>query len=243
MRGTYREQLDNFAGDLVIMCDIVGEIMADGSTALLHGSLESAETALARSDRLAEVRTRCDGVAVELLARESPVATDLRQIISSIHIVDDLDRMGGLAMHIARTARRRHPERVLPAEVAEQFDTLVSLTRDMTGQVRDLLIVPDADIAVTLDQEDETIDALNDQLLTAMTQQDWPHTTRQAVDTALLLRFYERYGDHCVSVATSIVYLTTGLRSEEYLARRSRDEADDGLQGRIEAFERQIRLA
>lgn len=220
MRFTYREQLDDFSHDLIIMCDLVGSIMTQATTALRTASLPAAEAALSHADELTEIRTRCDQRAVELLVLEGPVASDLRQVISSIHIVDHVDRMGGLAMHIARAVHRRHPDHVLPGTLHGQFEELARLSHDMTDKVRQLLIDPDAEIALELDDDDSAVDDLADTLLTRLTQQPWDHSTREAVDMALLLRFFERYCDHCVDVATSIVYLTTGLRPKEYLAQQ-----------------------
>ncbi len=221
MRIAYRERLDAFAHDLIIMCDMVGEIMGEASDALLRASLESAEAALSRREALDEVRVRCTDLAVELLALEGPVAGDLRQIISSIYIVEDFDRMAALAMHIARTARDHHPEQALPGELMGHFEEYVRLVRDMTAKTRDLLVRPDADVAVKLAREDDGVDELDRQILSLLTRQEWAHSTRAAVDAALLSRYYERYADHCVGVAARIVYLTTGLRPAEYLRRQA----------------------
>lgn len=231
MRITYREQLDDFSHDLIIMCDLVGSVMTQATAALLTAALPAAESALSGSDELAEIRTRCDQRAVELLPLEGPVASDLRQVISSLHIVAHVDRMGGLAMHIARTAQRRYPDHVLPGTLQGPFEELAGLVHDMTDKVRQLLIAPDAETALELDDDDQAVDDLTDILLTKLTQQPWGHSTWEAVDTALLLRFFERYCDHCVEVAASIVYLTSGRRPTEYLAEHQRhDTLDDADQ-------------
>ena len=109
MRSSYREDLDDFAHDVITMCDRVRDVMAQASEALLRGSLQPAEEALSMQDGLDEARGLCEQRAVDLLALESPRAGDLRQVISSMHIVHSLDRMGALAIHIADAARRRHP--------------------------------------------------------------------------------------------------------------------------------------
>ncbi|MGP6174528.1 phosphate signaling complex protein PhoU [Corynebacterium sp. A21] len=240
MRTAYREHLDAFAHDLIVMCDVVQGIMSQASDALLRGSLESSENALSMSEELEEIRVRCDERAVQLLALEGPVARDLRQVISSIYIVEDFSRMAALAMHLASSARRRHPELAIPSPLLGYFEEYARLTRDMAEKTRDLLISPDPDIALVLSEEDDAVDDLNDHLLTLLTQREWPHSTRQAVDTAMASRFYERYADHCVNVAGRIVYLTTGLMPEEYLAKRQRDEEDADIQARFKQLERQF---
>ena len=110
MRAAYREQLDNFSHDLIIMSTTVHKLMALASQALIKASLQPAEEAVSLRDELDEVRSRCEDRAVSLLALENPMAKDLRQVISSIYIVEDFYRMGRLSQHIATSARRRHPE-------------------------------------------------------------------------------------------------------------------------------------
>lgn len=117
MRAAYREQMDNFSHDLIIMSDNVHSLMTLASQALVESALQPAEEALSMRDELDELRARCEDRAVSLLALENPMAKDLRQVISSIYIVEDYYRMGRLAQHIAESARRRHPEPVVPNEI------------------------------------------------------------------------------------------------------------------------------
>src|SRR5699024_4415066 len=115
MRNAYREELNAFAHDLIVMCDGVSAIMHKASQALLTAELQPAEDAISLSDELDEVRLRSEERAMELLALENPVAKELRQVVSSIYIVEALQRMSELAKHIASAARRRHPVQVIPS--------------------------------------------------------------------------------------------------------------------------------
>lgn len=93
------------------MSDTVRGIMASATKALFEASLEDAEEALTAADSLKEIRERCEHRSMQLLARENPVATELRQVFTSIYIVEDFSRMGALAKHVANTARLRYPRR------------------------------------------------------------------------------------------------------------------------------------
>ena len=240
MRIAYREHLDNFAHDLIVMCDTVRSIMHHASEALLTASLEPAEESLSRADALEEIRQRCEDRAVQLLALEGPVARDLRQVVSSIYIVEDFGRMAALAMHIAKAARRRHPEHALPQPLLGYFREMARLVEEMGEKTRDLLVDPNADVALVLSEDDDAIDDLNEYMLTMLTMREWPHTTREAVDVALLSRYFERYADHCVNVAARVVYLTSGLSADEYLEKKKRDRADADMAARFAELERQF---
>lgn len=240
MRIAFREHLDNFAHDLIIMCDSVHSIMSNASDALLRGSLESAEDALSSADALEELRVRSEERAVQLLALEGPVARDLRQVVSSIYIVEDFQRMAALAMHIAKAARRRHPSLAIPQETVGYFQEMARLVSEMATKTRDILVDPNADVALVLAEDDDAVDDLNEYMLTLLTQREWAHSTREAVDVALLARYYERYADHCVNVAARIVYLSSGLMPEQYLAKKESDRAEADMAQRFAELERQF---
>lgn len=217
MRTAYREELDDFAHDLIVMCDTVRAVMDKASDALLRGSLHSAEDALSHEDTLAEIRARSEERAVNLLALEHPAPSDLRQVISSIYIVNDFDRMGRLAMHIATTARKRHPRTAIPEAVHAYFVELHRLVGEMSVMTRGVLVEPDTDAALDLAEDDDAVDELYHHLVALVSREDWEYSSKEAVDVAMLAREYERYADHCVAVASRIVYLITGMKPEDYL--------------------------
>src|SRR5699024_1176363 len=143
----YRQQLDQFAHDLIILCDLTTDTMTKATEALVNTSLASAEAALSNADQLEEIRLRCEAPAVALLALDTPLARDLRQVVSSIYIVEDFSRMGALGMHVATAARRRPPEPVVPADLQGFVKELGRLVAEMSAKIREVLIAPDADIA------------------------------------------------------------------------------------------------
>ncbi|MCK7638495.1 phosphate signaling complex protein PhoU [Corynebacterium pygosceleis] len=240
MRTSYREHLDAFAHDLIIMCDQVHSVMSNASDALLRQDLQSAEKALSLVDELEIVRLRCEERAVQLLALEGPLARDLRQVISSIYIVEDMYRMGVLAKHVARTARRRHPEPAVPGPLTGYFEEMSRVTLEMSAKVREILIDPDVDVALVFGADDDAVDDLHEHLFTVLTKRAWPYSTTSAVDVTLLSRYYERYADHAVNVASRIVYLTTGLMPRDYMAKRREDEEEADIERRFEELERRF---
>lgn len=241
MRTAYREDLDNFAHDLIVMCDEVDQMLALASKGLLEADLQAAEDALTLDDELEDIRVRCEERAVSLLALENPMAKELRQVVSSIYIVEDFFRMGQLCKHIAKAARRRHPANALPAEFHGYFVELTRLCHEMLQRTRDLLVDPDADVALELATDDDAVDDINDHLLTILTLREWEGTTREAVDMALLSRFFERFADHTVNVAARIVFLTSGMQPGQYMRKKDEDARQMDIEARFAALERQFR--
>lgn len=228
MRIAYRDSLKAFANDLIVLCDTVRLAMQNSLDALLNGDLQAAEDTLSMAEDLDDIKQRCEQRAVELLATEGPLARDLRQVVSSIYIVDDLDRMGSLAQHIAKSARRRHPALAVPEPLLPYFAELARLDLEMIDKIHFLLNNPNADVAMVLVTDDDLVDDIHDHLMLMLTRREWPHGTVAAVDVTLLTRFMERFADHAVNVAQRIVYLTSGLTPTEYLERRNqeREESD-----------------
>ena len=91
--------------------------MSRATTALLDADLQIAETVIAADDAVDELYRDLEARAFELLVRQQPVAGDLRQVVTSLRMVADLERMGDLALHVAKVARRRYPSSAVPPEL------------------------------------------------------------------------------------------------------------------------------
>lgn len=238
MRTAYREQMNSFAHDLILMCDHIKAMCNQAAHALFTADLDAAEGVLSSLDHLNELRDRCEKLAFELLAREAPVARDLRQVVSGIYIVEDMARMGALSVHIANTARRRHPDRALPEGLEGYFREMARVCDEMTETTHDVLITYDVEAALKLNEDDDQIDDIHQRLLSLSSSGTWEYNSRVTVDVTLLSRFFERYADHAVSVASQIVYLATGYKTSEYLLQRQVAQEDEIFRSRLRDLER-----
>ncbi|MGZ4532726.1 MAG: phosphate signaling complex protein PhoU [Mycobacteriaceae bacterium] len=214
MRVAYTEQLSDLAGELAAMCGLAELAMQRATQALLEADLPLAEQVISDDDHIDELAIACEDKAFALLALQAPVAGDLRTVVSAIHIVADIDRMGELALHVAKIARRRHPERVLPDEVRGYFIDMGHFAVSLAASAREVLVTRDLDRAALIEDEDDAMDDLHKHLFTVIMDREWPHGVATAVDVTLLGRFYERFADHAVEVARQVIFLVTGKHPE-----------------------------
>src|ERR1700742_3336851 len=136
MRTAFREQLDSLGETLSQMCGLAGLAMEGATQALLEADLPMAEVVITSHARLAQMRSEAEDAAFVLLALQAPVASDLRTVVGSMQSVADAERMGGLARHVAKIARRRHPDRALPEELSGDFAEMGRIAVDLGRSAR-----------------------------------------------------------------------------------------------------------
>ncbi len=215
MRTAYHEQLSALAEHLGEMCGLSGRAMEHATQALLQADLVLAEQVITDHDQITAMSHQAEESAFVLLALQAPVAGDLRSIVGSIQIVADIDRMGALALHVAKIARRRHPQHALPEEVNGYFAEMGRLAVELGNSAQEVLLSRDPEKAARIREDDDAMDDLHRHLFTVLMDRDWKHGVAAAVDVTLLGRFYERFADHAVEVARRVIFQVTGTLPEE----------------------------
>ncbi|MGB3893802.1 phosphate signaling complex protein PhoU [Mycolicibacter sinensis] len=215
MRTAYHEQLSDLAEQLGTMCGLAGKAMERATQALLQADLVVAEQVISDHEKIAAMSARAEESAFVLLALQAPVAGDLRAIVSSIQMVADIDRMGALALHVAKIARRRHPQHALPEEVNGYFAEMGRVAVDLGNSAQEVLLSRDPEKAARIREEDDAMDDLHRHLFSVMMDKEWRHGVAAAVDVTLLGRFYERFADHTVEVARRVIFQATGKFPDE----------------------------
>ena len=210
MRQAYQLRLAELGEHGFAMSQFTSESLRKATRALLDADLSLAEQVIASDLQLDQMRASAENVALELLALESPVARDLRVVVSAMWIVSDLQRMGQLAIHVAKAARRRHPAHVIPMDVRPIIERMGRVGVHLADEAGLVLRERDIELARRLEVEDDLMDDLQRELFSALLAPTWRHGVPPAVDIALLSRFYERFADHAVAVARRVVFLVTG---------------------------------
>jgi len=210
MRQEYHVELEIVTQLLVDMAQGVQTAMRRATVALLDADQTEAEEVVSYDAEIDAIYQQVEDKVYDLLARQSPVASDLRLLVTGLHVANDLERMGDLAKHVARTALRRIPDVAVPDELRPVVSDLATAADRMAEKIILVLKTSDAERAAELDRDDDEIDELQKQLLGLMLGTAWRHGVGPAIDGALLGRWYERFADHAVNAGQRVVYFVTG---------------------------------
>ena len=212
MRDAYHEELDAITDRLVELAAMAASAMSRATTALLDADLQLAETVIAGDEVIDRVYHDVEERAFDLLARQQPVAGDLRVLVTSLRMVADLERAGDMALHVAKIARRRFPLSAVPPHLRSAILEMGQVAQLIMSKTGDCIAQRDVSLAQELEHDDDAMDELHRKLFGALLDEKWQHGIEAAIDITLAGRHYERFADHAVSVARRVVYLVTGER-------------------------------
>ena len=210
MREQFQEELNAVSATLVQMAGLVQTAMENATTALLTADLALSEKVIADDAIVDEIQHELDARAINLIARQSPVASDLRTLVSSLRMSADLERMGDLAHHIAKSARMRYPSTAVPPELSLTIEEMGRVCVQIISKMATVIENKDIDKALELENDDDAIDALHRKIIQTLLDPNWKHGIETAIDLTLLGRYYERYADHAVSISRRVYFLVTG---------------------------------
>ena len=210
MRNAFQEELDSIHDTLVKMGRIVEESMSAATRALLEPNLEIAEKVIKDDDTIDDMQHELDARTMMIIARQSPVAGDLRTLVTSLRMSADLERMGDMAHHIAKLARMRYPNIAVPEELREIIENMDRVAVGIIQKTTAAIDTRNTTLALQLEQDDDEMDKLHRKLFKVLMEPTWTHGTEVAIDMTLLGRYYERCADHAVSVGRRVYYMVNG---------------------------------
>ncbi|MEO7193652.1 MAG: phosphate signaling complex protein PhoU [Pseudonocardiaceae bacterium] len=214
MRATFRAELDELMTDLARMARLAGQMVINASIALHQIDLARAGLVIADCEQLNAMHADTERRCVTLLALQAPVAGDLRVLVAALHALGHVRRMGHLARHIALVARLKHPNPMVSSTVRPVLARMGLLASQLAEDAATAIENQDPSSGRRLAAADDEVDALLRHLFAILFAADWPHSVEQAVDAALIGRYYERFGDHAVAIARQVCYMATGRTSE-----------------------------
>jgi len=210
LRSAFQDELDGVTATLVELSSIVSQAIDKATHALLTANLAEAEEVIAADDFVDDLQHELDARIIDIIARQQPVASDLRALVTALRMSADLERMGDMAHHVAKITRLRHPGAAVPSELLLTIEEMGKVAKLIADKARDIIGSRDIDKALELERDDDEMDKLHRKLFTTLLSDDWKHGTETAIDITLIGRYYERFADHAVSVARRVYYLVTG---------------------------------
>ncbi|MEI6220523.1 MAG: phosphate signaling complex protein PhoU [Actinomycetes bacterium] len=210
MRDIFHEELESITADHLKMTVLVRDAIESATKALLNTDLQLAEKVIADDLEIDRIQHALDERTINIMARQQPVASDLRRLVSSLRISADLERMGDLSNHIAKLARMRYPNKAVPAELLEVITEMGSAASRIVEKMAVVLEFRDTNRALEIDSDDDEMDILQRRLIATLLSADWNNSVEAAVDMAFASRYYERFSDHAVSIAQRVYYTETG---------------------------------
>src|SRR6476469_6158099 len=193
MRDAYHEELEALSDSRVEMTRLCGSAINRAATALQDADLTLAESVIAADDAVDALRDELDRRAFDLLARQQPVATDLRTIVTSLRMSADLERMGDLARHVAKVARRRYPDSAVPPALRATVLQMGQVAARIVAKAGSVIASKDVAQAVHLEQDDDEMDRLLRELFSQLLRGTWEPGMEAAVDITLVGRDYARF--------------------------------------------------
>jgi phosphate transport system protein len=210
MRNAFHDELDGIGTTLLQMAGLAKVAMNDATSALLTVDLGMAEKVIAADNVIDDIQHELDARTINLIARQQPVASDLRTLVTSLRMSADLERMGDLAHHVAKQARMRYPNSAVPAELVPTITAMGLVADKLVDKLSSVMEHRDTVRALEIETDDDEMDKLHRDLIGVLLSKDWSHGVETAIDMTLLGRYYERFADHAVSIARRVYFSVTG---------------------------------
>jgi phosphate transport system protein len=206
-RKQFDEELTVIDNKVIRLFALVTEAVAAATESLLAADRDAAQATLDRDVMVDELEHDLEALAQREMVRQSPLASDMRYLLSVIRIVPELERSGDLAEHIAQRAVAGLATRLTPS-IRGILQEMGSTCVTMWQAAADAWAERDGEAAEAIDSVDDRIDDLHDRLIAELGQGDLE--LPDALQTTLVARFYERLGDHAVHISERITYLALG---------------------------------
>jgi phosphate transport system protein len=210
MREVFQQELREVQDRLIEISTLVAISIENATRAFTESDVSLAEQVIADDDKIDIAAGELDELAINILARQQPVARDLRIVVSALRISASLERMGDMAEHIAQLARYRFPEKVVPKSLRPTFAEMGQVDVQIARMLVELLTTEDVKIAEAIRNEDDKVDALHLSVFDKVLGETWKGEAVDTVDATLASRYHERFADHAVSIAKKVQYLATG---------------------------------
>jgi phosphate transport system protein len=213
-----RTALDQGLEELRVLLQNMGEHVVealDGAITALHTLNEDKAQVIVNNDMLLnEMEDKIMDIGSRLIVTQQPVAKDLRRIIVAFKISTDLERMGDLALDIAKVTMRLQGQPLIKPLI--EIPNMANLSKIMIDEAITSYLDENTELALKMAQDDDAVDHLYGQMITELYAflTLHPESTSQVMLLTLVGRYIERIADHATNIGESVIYLVTGKRPD-----------------------------
>ena len=202
--------MEQLRGALLVMGQQVERSIRGSVNALGQHDVAAAEVVLRQEAEVNRMHHDIDDSCLRLLATEQPVATDLRQIVGTLGVISQLERIGDLAVHVARVAQRLAPE-----QFSRGLSAIMQMADEVCAMIGDSLqafVTQDAAMAEQVSARDHKVDEVYASIFRDLLSFMMEDTGNVAQASSLLFvaKQLERAGDHSTNICESVIFVTTG---------------------------------
>ena len=210
MHGIFQNELADVQSRLIGLAENAQSIMDKASRAFLNSDVTLADEALALAGTNETKALDLDELVIKVLSTQSPVARDLRILVSALRMSASLERMGSLSSHVAAIARYRYPGSAIPTSLRQTFEDMARIDLELVGKAITLLQNTDLDLVREIQARDEAVDRLHRKVFDVVLSPEWKENAMYTVDVTLASRYFERFADHVVDISSKVSFLQTG---------------------------------
>ncbi len=217
VRSSFDKDLEQLQELMVKMAGLVEESIENSIIALKKQDIELAKKVYENDDIIDELEGKIEKICINLIARQQPLAKDLRSISTALKIITDMERIADQAADISElTIRMANMKYIKPLI---DIPIMAELVKKMVIKSIDSYMKNDIELAKEVCDSDDEVDDLFSKIVLELINimKNNPQTVEQATDFMFIVKYLERIGDHATNIGEWVVYNVTG--SHEHIAR------------------------
>ncbi|WP_088005697.1 phosphate signaling complex protein PhoU [Indiicoccus explosivorum] len=213
-RSSFDNQLNELREDIKHMAGMTRDALSSSVVSLKEQDMALADEVIGNDRLINEFEEKINEKAILLIAKEQPLATDLRKIIVSLKISSDIERIADFAVNVAKATKRIGTAQLVKPIV--HVPQMADLVNKMLTDAIDAYKYEDTKLAVESSKIDDQVDALYKESITELidiASSDNAHM-EQIMQLAMVCRYLERSGDHVTNISENTIYMVKGIKTD-----------------------------
>lgn len=221
VRHSFDKELENLKNLMLKMAGLVEESIENSIIALKKQDVELAKQVFENDDTIDQLESSIEKICINLIARQQPLAKDLRSISTALKIITDMERIADQAADISELTIRMADMKYFKPLI--DIPIMADLTKKMVVKSIDAYIKQDIELAKEVCDSDDEIDNLFSKIVLELINimKNNPETVEQATDFMFIVKYLERIGDHATNIGEWVVYNVTG--NHDHMARSNQE--------------------